>query len=57
MLHAHVAGVVPPWTVIGDELYTVVTGRLPLSPERVARRVEELLRIVDLLGLDGRSSR
>jgi hypothetical protein len=51
-LHAaHVAGLVPPWTVVGDELYTVVTDRRPLTPRRVADRVDELRRIADLLGL------
>ncbi|MBM0257393.1 hypothetical protein [Micromonospora sp. 4G55] len=55
-LHAaHVTGLVPPWTVIGDELYTVVTDRRPLTPRRVAQRVDELLRIADLLGLGERA--
>lgn len=48
---AHLAGRVPPWTIVGDELYAVVASRLPLRPARVVAAAEQALYLVRLLGI------
>jgi hypothetical protein len=46
---AHVTGRVPPWTIVGDELYAVIATRRLLRPALVADLTEQMLFLVRLL--------
>jgi hypothetical protein len=49
---AHVDGEVPPWNIVGDELFTIAALRGPLLPQHLERAVSGATRAVHLLGLD-----
>jgi hypothetical protein len=46
---AHLTGRVPPWAIVGDELYAVVASRLPLSSRRLMHLTKKMLYLVRLL--------
>jgi hypothetical protein len=48
-----VAGRIPPWTITGDELYSVITTRRLLRPALVATLTEQMLLLVRLLEIEG----
>lgn len=48
---AHVAGQVPPWAIVGDELYAVVASRHPLSPRRLIHLTGQMLHLARLLAI------
>ena len=50
---AHVAGRIPPWTLEGDEIYTVVATGRPLRPAAVADLTARMVLLVELLDLGG----
>jgi hypothetical protein len=49
---AHIAGEVPHWSLVGDELMTHRTGRIH-NPARIPALVAPLLRIADLIEAGG----
>lgn len=48
-------GRVPPWTIVGEELYAVITTRRLLRPALVTALTEEMLLLVRLLGIQSNS--
>ena len=48
---AHLRGDIPPWTVIGDELFAFVPLDAPLRPDDLEETVRKAIRVVRLLGL------
>jgi hypothetical protein len=50
---AHLAGRVPPWTIAGDELYSVITTRRLLRPGPVAALTGQMLLLLRLLEIEG----
>lgn len=52
---AHVTERVPPWAIVGEELYAVITTRRLLRPALVAALTEEMLFLVRLLGIQSES--
>lgn len=46
---AHLRRQIPPWAIIGDELYIVRRTLLPLTPKRARRLTSQLLRVAALL--------
>lgn len=47
----HVAGTLPDWMLVGDELYVVIRGRAPITPADIRYAIGKVRRIGDLLGL------
>ncbi|MEU8610290.1 hypothetical protein AB0C29_20095 [Actinoplanes sp. NPDC048791] len=48
---AHLRGDIPPWTVIGEELFAFVPLDAPLRPDDLEKAVGKAIRVVRLLGL------
>jgi hypothetical protein len=47
---AHIDGQIPPWRIVGDQLYAISTLRAPLWPGKVLPAADQVLAIAGLLG-------
>ncbi|WP_144122254.1 hypothetical protein [Catellatospora sichuanensis] len=48
---AHMTGRIPPWAVVGDEVYTVRATRRPVGPATVEALAAQLVQVAALLGV------